>query len=327
VNDRPPPRPGLLGLADRAQLGRFGLALVLSVAGVTLMGLFRLTRQFPSASASPALLVPFVLPVVALALEAAALVALASAQVRALARSPAPRGARLRMTLPLLAATFFVLAAAQLVPRGTEHPGQFANDLIQSAVASCGADGEVTIPLLGLTVHCAEPRRITGPMPGVRSVQVAMRQLTFSDDLRRVELTDLQVDAKRALTVRLRATTARIAGLAPWARSARLSPGARVAVLALLALTLWSGGIAVGGRLQPNEGAAQRRASKRMRWLGALLAGLPGAVVAAGFIVLEQEQAAPLSYVAAGAAGVTVLVGLWILVRRRPELFSASNGL
>jgi hypothetical protein len=326
VHPSPPPsRLGLLGLAGRAQLGRFGLALAVSGIVVALMGLFRLTRQFPSAASSPSLLVPFLFPVLALALEAGVLVALSAAHVRALVLTPAGRSERIKMTLPLLATALAVLLAAQLVPRGTEQPGQFANDLIQSAVDSCGTDGEVSVPLLGLTVRCAEPRRIAGPMPGVRSVQVAMRKLTFSDDLRRVEIDELQLDAKRALSVRLRATHARIAGIAPWSRSTRLSTAGRLFVLGLLAFALWAAGAWLGARPKANEGDSARVARARLRWLGVLFAGLPGAVVAVGFIVLEQEQAAPLTYVGAGAAGVAAFVGLRLLVRRMPQMFSSFD--
>jgi hypothetical protein len=315
-----------------AQLFRWATALVLSGGVVAGIGLVRLARQFPSAAESPSLLVPFLLPVVALALEAGALVALSAAQRGALAASPAERklAARAGATLLSLVATVSVLLAAQLVPRGTEHPGRLANELIQSAVGSCGDSGEVVVPLLGLSVRCGEQRRITGPMPGVRSVQVAMSSLEFSDDLRRVEIRELTLDAKRALSVRLRASTARIAGIAPWSRSTRLSTAARLGVLALLATALWATGIALAARgASPRAvGAAATAdsAAARWRWLGAILAGLPGVAVATGFVLVDQEQATPWAFVGAASLGIVVTLLLGLLARRRPQMFSSFGG-
>ena len=126
----------------RAQLLRFGLALVVGALIVMAVGLFRLTRQFPSAGDSPALLIPFVEPVFALALEAGALIALSVAHVGALVGlAGEPLAVRARRTAALFALTCGVLWAAQLVPKGTEHPGRLANELIQTAVGSCSEEG------------------------------------------------------------------------------------------------------------------------------------------------------------------------------------------
>jgi hypothetical protein len=317
-----PPRATQASRAALVWLGRFGLVLAISCLLIGLVGVFRLARQFPSASSSPSLLVPFLFPVLALAIEAGALVALSSAHVSLLARCAGKLAARAWATLPLLLVTLLVLSAAQLVPRGTEHPGRFANELIESALGSCAGSGEVSVPLLGLTVRCSEPPRISGPMPGVRSVHVGMRQLTFSDDLRRIEISELELEAKRALSVKLRARSAIISGIAPWARSPRLSTLGRWTVLALMATALWGVGC---GLSRPLASAPASAPSARLRLLAALLAGLPGALIAAGFIVLEQEQAAPLSYAAAGAAGLVALGGLRLLVRRVPQMFSSSD--
>src|SRR5688572_8869610 len=58
---------------------QFGRVLPAAVLVVGLIGLLRLARQFPAAAESPGLLVPFLMPVLALALEAGALVALSAA--------------------------------------------------------------------------------------------------------------------------------------------------------------------------------------------------------------------------------------------------------
>ena len=314
---------------------------------VALLGIIRLGRQFPAAAASPALLVPFLLPVLALSLEAGALVALSTAQLRQLLRAvpvgsgpPAtPRLTQVRATLPLLGMLALVLGAAQLIPRGTEHPGAFANELVQTARASCGAaDAKVAVPvpLLGLSVSCGEPRRIQGPMPGVRSVQVAMSELTFSEDLRRVDIVGLELTAARALRVHLRAGRARIAGLAPWSRSPRLSPLGRFAILATLGAVLWLAA-AFGFRsvtrvdeaMRPGDPLPSERDPPRQRWrslLAMLLLMVPGAVVAAGFISLDQERAAPPAYAIAALLGLVGLGLVRLLSGRVPRIFSSFRG-
>lgn len=313
-------RPGR-GAEARAQLWRFAALLGSSTAVVVVIGMLRLARQFPAAAQSPSLLVPFVLPVIALALEAGAFVALSGAQVSALiALPPGGLARRARRTALSFFATLAVLLAAQLVPRGTEHPGTFANELIQSAIGSCGESGDVPVPLLGLRVRCGAPRRIMGPMPGVRGVEVAMSSLVFSDDLRRVEIRELDLDAKRSLSVHLSAGRASIAGIAPWSRSTRLDARFRSAVLALLALSLWSSGMLIERRV---SGDGRAPVSAGARWLVWALAGLPGAAAAAGFIVVDQSPGTPWAYLAPAASGLLGMVLLRLLVRRLPQMFSS----
>jgi hypothetical protein len=321
----------------------FALILPAVAVAVGLLGLVRLGRQFPAAASSPALLVPFLLPVLALALEAGALVALSTVQLRELLRAAVPVQpfawlARARATLPLLGLLALVLGAAELIPRGTEHPGAFANDLVQTARASCsaGAESAVPVPLLGLSVSCGDVRRIQGPMPGVRSIQVAMRELTFSDDLRRVDVVGLELTAARALSVHLVAGRARIAGLAPWSRSPRLTPLGRFAILAALGAALWlAASLVWGSAAKPAKVAAdspevsQGAPDKRGRpWLGllaTLVLAVPGAVVAAGFISLDQERAAPLAYASAALVGLVALALVRLLVWRVPRIFTSFS--
>ncbi|HEX2874083.1 MAG TPA: hypothetical protein VHP33_22665 [Polyangiaceae bacterium] len=309
-------------------LRHFGLFLPLAAAAVAIFGLVRLGRQFPAAAASPTLLVPFLLPVLALALEAGALVALSAAQLRARPAATSTFSERCRATLPLLAVAALVMAGAELVPRGTEHPGAFANDLVATARASCEGNAKVPIPLLGLSVSCAAPQRIEGPMPGVRSVQVAMTELVFSDDLRGVDIVGLDLTAARALRVHLVAGRARIAGLAPWSRSPRLSPLARLGMLAGLGALLW---LAVNlSWRSPSGPSATTDAIDAKRWhrvAASLLFAVPGAAVAAGFIALDQERAAPAAYASAALLGLLGLGLVRLLERAAPRIFRSFNAL
>lgn len=330
--------------APAGRLARdFALILPIAVLAVGALGLVRLSRQFPAAAASPALLVPFLLPVLALALEAGALVALSTVQLRGLLRGiaplvSAPSGARaplarLRATLVPLALLAVVLGAAELIPRGTEHPGAFANELVQTARASCGGGAQVVpVPLLGFNVSCATAR-MEGPMPGVRSIQVAMRELTFSDDLRRVDIVGLELTAARALRVHLVAGRARIAGLAPWSRSPRLSPLGRFAVLAALGAALWLAATLGWGSVAASAAASLEEPlavlvdkgwrGRALELLANLLLAVPGAAVAAGFISLDQERAAPLAYASAALLGLVALGVVRLLVWRVPRIFSS----
>jgi hypothetical protein len=322
-------------------LRNFGLFLPLAAAAVAIFGLIRLGRQFPAAAASPALLVPFLLPVLGLALEAGALVALSAAQLRDRLHSTATLGQQTRRSLPLLAGFGLVLVIAELIPRGTEHPGRFANELVATARSSCEGDAKVLVPLLGLSVSCKE-QRIEGPMPGVRQVQVSMRELTFSDDLRGVDIVGLDLTAARALRVHLVAGRARIAGLAPWSRSPRLTPLSRFALLAALGGTLWLGASLafrpgrprsktqsqLGSELTPRplDGAAGE--PRRNRWLAglvSLLFAVPGAAVAAGVISFDQERAAPLAYASAALLGLVGLGLLHLLERTAPRIFRSFS--
>jgi hypothetical protein len=321
--------PPLLAKQLRAALRHGFVDLALAARVVGLIGLLRLGRQFPAAAASPALLTPFLLPVLALALEAAALVAGCSAQLRALLTTPQTSFvSRLRATLPQLALAAAVIALAQLIPRGTEHPGRFANELVQSARESCessspsSASSSVPVPLLGLSVSCGSERLLSGEMPGVRAARIKMRELSFSDDLRRVDIVGLELFAERALKVHLHADRARVAGLAPWSRSPRLSSLLRAGVLLGLVLLVW---LAACLAFRPRSAEPALAAGPRLllrRIALAVLLATPGAAAATGFVWLDQERAAPVAYLGAALAGLAVLSGVVLLARRVPQMFS-----
>lgn len=307
------------------RLRHFGLFLPLAALAVAIFGLIRLGRQFPAAAASPSLLVPFLLPVLALALEAGALVALSTAQLWAVLETASTFRERCRQTLPLLAFMALVLAGAELVPRGTERPGAFANDLIATARSSCEGNAKVPVPLLGLNVSCAQPQRIEGPMPGVRAVQVAMTELVFSDDLRGVDIVGLDLTAARALRVHLVAGRARIAGLAPWSRSPRLTPLARFVMLAALGALLWLA-TNLAWRASPPSPDAPATPRRWQLGLASLLFATPGAAAAARVITLDQERAEPAAY---ATAALLALVGLGLVLllgRAAPRIFRSFSG-
>jgi hypothetical protein len=61
-------------------------------------------------------------------------------------------------------------------------------------------------------------------------------------------------------------------------------------------------------------------------WLvGRALCAVPGAVVAAGFISLDQDRAEPLAYASAALFGVLALGTVSLLGRRVPRIFSSFN--
>ena len=297
-------------LSSAGALLYFAQVLLPAAALVGLFGVGRLGRQFPAAASTPALLVPFLLPVLALALEAGGLVAFSSVTLRCYRDLPLrPRARRWRALVPVLLALSAVLAMAEALPRGTERPGAFANELVASARAGCGDDEDsVPVPLLGLSVECQRDR-IVGPMPGVAAVQVAMQSLSFSDDLRRVEIADLELSVSRKLTVKLSAKRARISGLSPWARSAQLLPLHRFLVLAAAALCL---SLAAAWWWRPATGDGEETA-RGQRLLRLALGALPGALAALVVIRLDQAQAPAPAYLLAAASAVASLGALAVL--------------
>lgn len=310
------------------RFGSFFVSLPASALLVGLLGVLRLGHQFPGAAASPGLLVPFLLPVLGLALEAGGLVALSVALQSALLRDPARAiVARMRASWSLLVLLALVLVVAEAIPRGTEHPGAFANDLLETSRDSCSPGSSVPVPLLGLSVRCDPPQRIEGALPGVPAVQVAMEELVFSDDLRNVEIDALELSAARSgsLPVHLRTRTAHVAGLAPWSRSPRLGPLLRFTILLALGLALWLASVlTLRAPLAASAPISLTPPARRaLRAVGWVLLGVPGALCAAIFVSLDQERAEPASYLVAallGALAASLLGG--VLTPRLPQIFN-----
>src|SRR5688500_15292731 len=99
----------------------FAVALLPAALSVGFFGVLRLARQFPAASSSPNLLVPFLLPVLALALEAGGLIAFTATLLHAFRVVPSrPLATRARVLLPTFAVLGAVLGLAEALPRGTE---------------------------------------------------------------------------------------------------------------------------------------------------------------------------------------------------------------
>jgi hypothetical protein len=322
-------------------LVRYVSVLVAAALAVGLIGVLRLGRQFPAAAESPGLLIPFLMPVLSLALEAGALVALSAATLSSLEPELTSKqlGERAKAVWPLLGLMLASLAIAELLPRGTDRPGALANDLIDRARAGCtSATTLVPVPLLGLNVRCSEPPRVEGPMPGAAAIQLGMKQLRFSEDLRSVDIIDLELSAKRALALKLRVGSARIVGLSPWTRSARVSRLGRFAIvgavgsaLLLAAIGLWRPATSAAdapGAEAPGSVDRRRTNPASRRWrraLRLLLLVSPGAAAAVVLVALDQGQAALPRYVLSALAGVAVLLGLQLLGRRAPGLLGSAG--
>ncbi len=150
-----------------------------------------------------------------------------------------------------------------------------------------------------------------------------MGELTFSDDLRRVEIAELELTAARSLHVHLKAGTARITGIAPWSRSPLLSPLGRFATLSALGAALWLAASLLWRPLRPELEPPPSPGRLWRRLLGGLLLTLPGALVAAAFISLDQDRAAPFAYASAPLLGVVALWLLGLLGQRAPQIFSS----
>ena len=79
-----------------------------------------------------------------------------------------------------------------------------------------------------------------------------------------------------------------------------------------LPAVLWRSGSALAFTLWP-------------RLLASLLLAVPGAVVAARFIALDQDRASPWAYGSAALAGLVALGALAVLARRVPRIFSSFS--
>jgi hypothetical protein len=95
-------------------------------------------------------------------------------------------------------------------------------------------------------------------------------------------------------------------------------------VLLALGAGLWLA-VGLGFRLPAGGAAVGPPSPARALLLHALLA-VPGAVLAAGFIALDQDRAAPAAYLAALAGAVAALGALTWLLRRTPQILNCFRG-
>ena len=115
-------------MSAKSGLLAFGRALPVAALGVGIVGLFRLGRQFPAAAASPGLLVPFLKPVLALGLEAGALVALSVSVLLVLRQARLDSfSARARSAAPLLGVLALTRARGLWQQRGERADPAFGS--------------------------------------------------------------------------------------------------------------------------------------------------------------------------------------------------------
>jgi hypothetical protein len=286
------------------------LAVYLAIlAGVVALSAQRLTAL--SLSAAPrALWGPFVRPLASAAFEMALLVAVPAAALAARASGLSWR-ATLLATALLLALS--VSVAVGLDP-GSVAPGHTAQQLLETARDACPSSPErrVQVPLVGLTWTCPKGARarISGPLPLSAKPNFAAASLRVSDDLRRIDATELELELP-ASRVRLgfRATVgrARVRGLPPWGRPAGRSTVSRLSGSLLASVAALATALAILPRLQ-------------LPWLGAaFLAALGGLCPLLANRALDRFGVPAFSYwlaVLAGPLGVALLALAVFGVRR-----------
>jgi hypothetical protein len=209
-----------------------------------------------------------------------------------------------RTTL-VAAVGFAVLTALASLVAGTEAaaPGRLARALVIESKQSCGenavSERSAYVPFVGLTWLCFSdaPPRLVGQLP-TGGGSFSARDLSISDDLRSLELSDLRLMVGEKGTVTVRAAEAHVRGLAPWGRGSNLSALQRALLLSLTggAMALLSAGVVLARSI------AHR--------LFSLLIGGAGPV--ASLVVmsrLEQGDHAPATYLFVPAAGLVCVLG------------------
>jgi hypothetical protein len=230
----------------RASLLALGLTLLLTA----LAGFQRIWSQISAANAPLELVLPFTRPLAASAVETAFLlgvpVGLTAAAFRSLGASggaPFRQGLRafLRPAFPVaLALSAVSVVAGFAIDPGTSRPGELARDLIERARLGCldaNPPREIEVPLVKVRWRCGPlAPRVSGKAPIGRSAEFSASELRLNDDLTRLELTDLALEAGSAPKLRLWTQRATIAGLRPWGRPQSAPALARGVVLAGCAL-------------------------------------------------------------------------------------------
>jgi hypothetical protein len=288
-------------------LGRAAFRLGLAAAGVVLAialgaGMIRLLPWMLSKDVPLRVSLPFAKALTAVAVETAFLVglpigfALAAAQTvdrgeaRALAAlGVSPLGLVLGALRELGALGAVALLLAVAWDADASMPGRFARQLVDQARVSCAAASEprtALVPLVGVTWLCfpGYPPRVVGALPGFgERAWFTAATLTPSDDLTSFELSDLRIVTKRtegAPPLRIHVSSARVSGLSPWGRPAKLSVLRRALVIVAS---------------------------------GALLA------LAAAWVVLSRSKASRLSALAYGGAGALAALSALHALDKSPQ--------
>lgn len=310
-------------------LGRAAFRQALVASGVVLAlalgaGTIRLLPWILSPDVPLRVALPFAKALAAVAVETAFLVglpigfALAAAQAvdrgeaRALAAlGVSPLGLTLGTLKHLALLAAIALFAAAAWDADASMPGRFARQLVDQARVSCAAAREprtALVPLVGVTWLCfpGQPPRVVGPLPGFGDrAWFTAASLVPSDDLRSFELGDLRIVTKKtdeAPSLRLHIGSARVAGLSPWGRPAKLGVIARALLIAasgalLALLAAWC--------------VSWRSRSSRVAALS-----FGGAAALAALATLHSLDKGPLpnsAYALVPAVGVAALAGAMLL--------------
>jgi hypothetical protein len=215
-----------------------------------LAGLHRIWSQFSAANATLELLWPFARPLAATAVEIAFLLGIpVGLGAAAFQHLPRADGAPLlqvgagfsRVALPVIVALSAVsVAAALTVDPGTSRPGKLAAELVEQARRRCAnpdAPTEIDVPLVKVRWQCSGSLpRVVGTAPIGRSASFSASEIQLNEDLTRIRLRDLKLEAGATPKLRIQAGDATIAGLHPWGRPQKMPPLARGGLLGLCAL-------------------------------------------------------------------------------------------
>jgi hypothetical protein len=316
--DALPSRP--VNLPGRAALQNTSGAALLVLGMASLAGVVRVLPWLAAANVPWRVAVPFARALLAVAMETALLCAppmgwaLAAAKLveRGEARALFANGISpvdiVRRTAPHAAACALMAGAAALA-WGTEAaaPGRLVRAIVQEAKHGCEnatSPRALHVPLVGATWLCAapSPARIFGALPA-NAGHFSARDLSVSDDLRAVELTDSQI-LLAAPEVRLHVAETHVRGVAPMGRASAMQPWVRSVLVATTGACL-----ALAAAWLVLQRANGSRAV-------ALLLGAAGPFAALSMLThLEAREHRAAIYAAVPLAAVAGLVAANVLVR------------
>jgi hypothetical protein len=317
----------LAGYCSRAALTCCSLVLLAALGA----GMVRLLPWLLAPDVPLRVALPFTKALVAVAVESSLLVGLPTGfafaagvfnergEARALLSLGATPWMLARSTwrhLAAFAALIWLLSLAW--DPGADRPGRFAAQLIEQSKTACHAVSgprAVLVPMVGVSWLCfpGRPARVTGTLPGTdRRAWFTAAEIHPSDDLQRFELSDLRLVARGKPSMpalQLHVDSARISGLLPWGRSAKLPVQLRAALVT---------GSAVALGLLAVWFVIRRALSSR---LGAAASGaVPALVVLEVLHEVDSSAASGLLYALVPIAGIVALFGLALLTRLAKSL-------